>query len=61
MEIDPDIELTSIDIVKAAMSEGLLLAPAGTKVLRFVPPLIVSEAEVAKAGEILDSVISQFG
>ena len=59
IEINPDANLTSIDIVKAAMKEGLLLAPAGTKVLRFVPPLIVSEAEVEKASKILDSVISK--
>ncbi|VEP12529.1 Acetylornithine aminotransferase [Hyella patelloides LEGE 07179] len=61
MEINSDVELTSIDIVKAAMSEGLLLAPAGTKVLRFVPPLIVSEAEVDRASEILETVISKIG
>ena len=59
MEISPDVELTSIDVVKAAMEAGLLLAPAGTKVVRFVPPLIVSEAEVEKAAEILDNVISK--
>lgn len=57
MEIAADVELTSIDIIKAAMAEGLLLAPAGTKVVRFVPPLIVSEAEVNKAIEVLEKVI----
>lgn len=55
--IREDVELTAIDIVKAAMQEGLLIAPAGTKVLRFVPPLIVSEAEVDRAAEILEKVI----
>ena len=58
MEISAEVELTSIDIVKAAMKEGLLLAPAGAKVLRFVPPLIVSEAEVEEAVQILDKVIA---
>lgn len=57
LELNPDIELTSIDLVKAAMAEGLLLAPAGNKVLRFVPPLIVSEAEVEEAIAILRKVI----
>ncbi|MGL5876900.1 MAG: aminotransferase class III-fold pyridoxal phosphate-dependent enzyme, partial [Xenococcaceae cyanobacterium] len=57
MIIREDVELTAIDIVKAAMQEGLLIAPAGTKVLRFVPPLIVSEAEVDRAAEILEKVI----
>lgn len=59
IEINPDVELTSIELVKAAMDEGLLLAPAGPKVLRFVPPLIVSEAEINQACNILDTVISK--
>jgi acetylornithine aminotransferase len=60
MVIREDVELTAIDIVKAAMQEGLLIAPAGTKVLRFVPPLIVSEAEVDRAAEIVEKVIQSF-
>jgi acetylornithine/N-succinyldiaminopimelate aminotransferase len=59
MEINPDSTVTSIDIVKAAMEEGLLIAPAGTKVLRFVPPLIVSEAEIEKACTILEKAIAK--
>ena len=58
IEINPEIPLTSIDLVKAAMKAGLLLAPAGPKVLRFVPPLIVSEQEVDQAVEILRSVVA---
>ncbi|NJR68166.1 MAG: aspartate aminotransferase family protein [Synechococcales cyanobacterium CRU_2_2] len=38
-----------IDIVKAAMDEGLLLVPAGARVVRYVPPLIVSAAEIDEA------------
>ncbi|MBZ8178859.1 aspartate aminotransferase family protein [Oscillatoria salina] len=57
MELNRDVELTSIDIVKAAMEEGLLIAPAGPKVLRFVPPLIVSSDEVEQASETLSKVI----
>ncbi len=59
MEIQPNIELTSIDVVKGAMEQGLLLVPAGTKVIRFVPPLIVSEAEVNQAADILESVLAE--
>ncbi len=58
MEIKADIELTSLDIVKKAMEKGLLLAPAGPKVLRFVPPLIVSAAEIDQASDILDNAIA---
>lgn len=42
-------EVTSIAVVKAAMATGLLLVPAGPKVVRFVPPLIVSADEVQQA------------
>ncbi|MFM7192689.1 MAG: aminotransferase class III-fold pyridoxal phosphate-dependent enzyme, partial [Microcystaceae cyanobacterium] len=48
-----------IEIVKTAMEQGLLLAPAGPKVLRFVPPLIVSEAEVNQAVDLLDKAIAE--
>ncbi len=60
LELRSDIELTSIDVVKQAMAAGLLLAPAGTKVLRFVPPLIVSEAEVDEAASILETVLGTY-
>jgi acetylornithine/N-succinyldiaminopimelate aminotransferase len=59
MELNADIELTSIAIVNAAIEEGLLLAPAGPKVIRFVPPLIVSEAEVDRAAQILETAIAK--
>jgi acetylornithine/N-succinyldiaminopimelate aminotransferase len=58
IEIKDDIQLTSVDIVKAAIKEGLLLAPAGPKVLRFVPPLIVTESEVAEAIKVLEKAIA---
>lgn len=59
IELSPEVNLTSIDLVKAAMGEGLLLAPAGAKVLRFVPPLIVTEAEVNQAAAILEKVLEK--
>ena len=59
LELRSDIDLTSINFVKAAMEAGLLLAPAGTKVLRFVPPLIVSQEEIEQAANILQAVIEQ--
>ncbi len=59
LELRSDINLTSIDLVKAAMEEGLLLAPAGPKVLRFVPPLIVSQAEVEEGVAILETAIEK--
>ncbi len=59
LELSSDIDLTSIEVVKASMDQGLLLAPAGAKVLRFIPPLIVSSEEVDQAVNILTSVIEK--
>lgn len=58
MELQADISLTAPEIVKAAMDEGLLLVPAGPKVVRFVPPLIVTEKEVDTALQILEKAIA---
>ncbi|BAD78789.1 N-acetylornithine aminotransferase [Synechococcus elongatus PCC 6301] len=44
---DPNV--TPIALVKAAIEQGLLLVPAGAEVVRFVPPLIVSAAEIDEA------------
>ena len=57
--IKSDAEVVSIDIVKAAMENGLLLVPAGPKVVRFVPPLIVSEADVNEALDTLEKTLAQ--
>ena len=58
MELAAESELTAADVVKAAMAEGLLLVPAGAKVLRFVPPLIVTEAEVDAALQALETALA---
>ncbi|MGB5898159.1 MAG: aspartate aminotransferase family protein [Geitlerinemataceae cyanobacterium] len=58
MELNADADMTSIEIVKAAMGEGLLLVPAGPKVVRFVPPLIVSAAEIDRALQATRSALA---
>jgi len=40
---------TAVDVVGSATQEGLLLVPAGPKVVRFVPPLVVTAPEVDAA------------
>jgi acetylornithine aminotransferase len=60
MELQSDAQLTSIDIVKACMAEGLLLVPAGPKVIRFVPPLIVTATEIDRALAILERAIASY-
>ena len=43
------------DVVKAALSNGLVLITAGSDVIRFLPPLIISEAEV---DEMIDKLVT---
>jgi acetylornithine/N-succinyldiaminopimelate aminotransferase len=52
--IQEDVSTTAADIVKAAMQEGLLLVPAGPKVVRFVPPLIITESEINEVLATID-------
>jgi acetylornithine/N-succinyldiaminopimelate aminotransferase len=59
MELQADIGLTASDVVNAAIQEGLLLVPAGPKVVRFVPPLIVSEAEIDLALQVVEKVLAK--
>jgi len=58
MELQAEIPLTSIEIVKKAMEQGVLLVPAGPKVVRFVPPLIVSAEEIDRAVAELEKAIA---
>lgn len=46
-------------IVASAIENGLLLVGAGANVIRFVPPLVVREAEIDKALEIMEKAISE--
>jgi acetylornithine/N-succinyldiaminopimelate aminotransferase len=47
----------ALDVVKTLMAEGLLTIPAGERVVRLLPPLNVSEAEIAEAAGILARVL----
>lgn len=58
LELTADTQLTAAEVVKAAIDEGLLLVPAGPKVVRFVPPLIVTEAEVNQALQAVEKAIA---
>jgi len=58
LELSSDIELTAPDVVNATLARGLLLVPAGPKVVRFVPPLIVTEAEVDLALLAVDQALA---
>ncbi len=58
LELSPDTQITALDIVNGAIKEGLLLVPAGPKVVRFVPPLIVSEGEINTALQAVEKAIA---
>jgi len=61
MVLTAETPVVSAEIVKAAIAEGLLLVPAGPKVVRFVPPLIVSAAEVEQALAALKRALTAIG
>ncbi|MEY3463050.1 MAG: hypothetical protein RLZZ468_828 [Cyanobacteriota bacterium] len=47
----------AIDVVRAAMEEGLLLVPAGTNVVRFVPPLTIKPRHIREAVRRLERAL----
>lgn len=47
------------DIITRAMEKGLILINAGTSILRFVPPLIITEEHVDEMVRILDECLAE--
>ncbi|HKL60307.1 MAG TPA: aminotransferase class III-fold pyridoxal phosphate-dependent enzyme, partial [Sphaerochaeta sp.] len=45
-------------VVEACFAKGLLVLSAGSDVLRFVPPLVISKQEIDKATAILGEVLA---
>ncbi len=58
LELSSEIQLTAADVVKTTIEQGVLLVPARPKVVRFVPPLIVTEAEVNTALQAVDKALA---
>jgi acetylornithine/N-succinyldiaminopimelate aminotransferase len=58
LELQANSPINAGDVVKAAMAQGLLLVPAGPKVVRFVPPLIVTGAEIDRALSLVDTALT---
>lgn len=46
------------DYINAALKQGLVLINAGTNIIRFVPPLIITEEDIDKMIEILDGCLA---
>ncbi|MBF2049262.1 MAG: aspartate aminotransferase family protein [Elainella sp. C42_A2020_010] len=59
--LNADIELTSSALVQSAIEAGVLLVPAGPKVVRFVPPLIVSAEEVDQTLRAVEQALATVG
>jgi predicted acetylornithine/succinylornithine family transaminase len=53
-----DVSVPARTIVSGCMERGLLILTAGDSVVRFVPPLIVTEADVDRAVGTLDAVLA---
>lgn len=49
VEIAESVPFSAVDVSAALLEDGMLTVPAGAKVVRLVPPLVVSEAEVEEA------------
>jgi acetylornithine aminotransferase len=57
--IGAELSLPGGDIVKKALSRGLLINVAQDRVLRFVPPLIVGKKEIDDMIGILDGILTE--
>jgi len=57
IEVKDDAGCTAGELVGDAMEEGLLLVPAGPSVVRFVPPLIVTEEEIDRALDMFEKAV----
>jgi acetylornithine/N-succinyldiaminopimelate aminotransferase len=49
------------EVVKAALAERLLLVPAGTQVVRFVPPLTIQPRQIREAVKRLERALEGLG
>jgi acetylornithine/LysW-gamma-L-lysine aminotransferase len=45
--------------LQALMAQGVLALPAGLTVMRFLPPLVINQAELAEAAEAVERVLTQ--
>lgn len=61
MQLSDGCGFTAAQLCAACLEGGLLTVPAGTTVLRLVPPLVVSEAEASEALDKLRAAIAACG
>ncbi len=54
------LHVTNTEFVAAALKQKLVIIPAADNVVRLLPPLIISEAEIADALRRLDAAVAHF-
>jgi acetylornithine/N-succinyldiaminopimelate aminotransferase len=54
------LHVLNAEFAAAAREEHLLVIPAGDNVVRLLPPLIITEADVAEAAKRLDATAGRF-
>jgi len=54
-----ELDMEGTKIVEACMAEGLLLNCTASKVLRFVPPLTITQKEIERGLGILEKVLAR--
>ena len=57
--IGVDLRQRAGPVIKALMSKGILLTPAGPTVLRLLPPLVITEVELASVVQGLAEVLRE--
>jgi predicted acetylornithine/succinylornithine family transaminase len=55
------LDIEAGPIVAEAYKQGVMLVNAGPTVLRFVPPLVISEEELAHAVNVVGSILQEIG
>jgi acetylornithine/N-succinyldiaminopimelate aminotransferase len=53
-----DVTMPASDVVTAALEEGLLICTAGEHTVRLLPPLIMSQNELAQGLAVLERILS---
>ncbi|MCR5261358.1 MAG: aspartate aminotransferase family protein [Candidatus Gastranaerophilales bacterium] len=57
--VGAELSVPAKDIIKKCMDKGLMIIGAGTHVMRFVPPMIITKDHVDEAIKIIDEVLGE--
>ena len=57
--IGMELDIDTSPIVGAGFKHGVMLVNAGSNVLRFVPPLVIGDAEIEQVAQTVDTLLKQ--